>query len=74
MTYSEFAKKYLGVIEGDSKHKFIIDEYNKIDPLPRGYKMTYSDAWCAAFVSFVLSKCNPKYNVYEVTAYKIQPY
>lgn len=71
LTYSEYAKKYLGAIEGDSKHKFIIDEYNKIDPLPRGYKMSYSDAWCAAFVSFVLSKCNPKYNVYECGVQKM---
>lgn len=38
-------------------HEFIINLYNQIIPLPRGYKMTYNDAWCAAFVSAVGFKC-----------------
>lgn len=43
---------YVGVKEGSSKHKYIIDTYNKIKPLPYGYKVKYNDAWCATFVSF----------------------
>ena len=28
-----------------------MDIYNSIKPLPRGYRLSYSDPWCAAFVS-----------------------
>ena len=50
------AKAYLGAAEADNGHREIIDLYNSISPLPRGYKMTYSDPWCAAFVSAVGKK------------------
>lgn len=56
----EFVDKaisYVGVKEGSTKHKEIIDGYNKIVPLPSGYRMTTQDAWCATFVSFVAYKC-----------------
>jgi hypothetical protein len=46
------ATSYVGVKEGSSKHKYIVDTYNKIKPLPQGYKVTYKDSWCATFVSF----------------------
>ena len=42
---------WLGAHEGDSVHKHIIDTYNSQKPLPRGYKVKYTDAWCAATVS-----------------------
>ena len=45
------AKSWAGRKEADGSHREIIDVYNSIDPLPRGYRMTYSDPWCAAFVS-----------------------
>lgn len=48
----ETARSYIGVAEGSAAHRAIIDKYNTIRPLPRGYRMTYMDAWCAAFVSF----------------------
>ena len=51
------AISYVGSYEGSSKHKYIIDTYNKIVPLPRGYAMKYSDHWCATFVSFVAKEC-----------------
>lgn len=60
MTGAEFAAncvKYKGVHEGSQKHHEIIDTYNKIKPLPRGYKVTYTDSWCAAFVSAMAYKC-----------------
>ena len=46
------AISYVGVKEGSYKHKYIIDTYNKIKPLPSGYVVKMNDAWCATFVSF----------------------
>lgn len=51
------ARSYLGAVRGDAKHREIIDTYNSILPRPRGYKMSYKDAWCAAFVSAMAIKC-----------------
>lgn len=42
------AKKYLGLNEIDGSYKTLIDVYNKQDPLPNGYRMKYTDPWCAA--------------------------
>ena len=42
---------WVGVREDDGSHHFIIDLYNTITPLPQDYRVTYDDAWCAAFVS-----------------------
>ena len=46
----EVAKSYYGCKESDGSHKQIIDTYNSAS---EGYKMTYSDAWCAAYVTTV---------------------
>lgn len=51
------AVAYVGVIEGSSQHKYIVDTYNKIVPLPQSYKLKYTDSWCAAFVSVIAKKC-----------------
>lgn len=51
------ARGWLGKKEADGSHKEIIDVYNSHKPLARGYAVTYSDAWCAAFVSAVAIKC-----------------
>ena len=48
-----FAKGWLGRKEADGSHRAIVDMYNTIRPLPRGYKVTYTDPWCATFVSAV---------------------
>ena len=45
------AVSWAGVHEDDGSHHFIIDLYNTITPLPLNYRVTYDDAWCAAFVS-----------------------
>ena len=50
------ARAWLGRREADGGHREIIDVYNGISPLPRGYRMTYGDPWCAAFVSAVGEK------------------
>jgi peptidoglycan hydrolase-like protein with peptidoglycan-binding domain len=47
------AKSMLGRKEADGSFRPIIDAYNEIRPLPRGYRMRYEDPWCAAFVSAV---------------------
>lgn len=48
--------EWLGCNESDGTHKNIIDVYNSYIPHPRGYKVSYNDAWCATFVSAVAIK------------------
>jgi hypothetical protein len=47
------AQQWLGRKESDGGHKGIIDIYNAHKPLARGYKVKYTDEWCATFVSAV---------------------
>lgn len=47
------ARFYIGCETGDARHRIIIDTYNDHRPLPRGYKVTYTDQWCATFVSSI---------------------
>lgn len=51
------AQAWLGCKESDGSHKKIIDVYNADKPLPRGYKVSYTDAWCATFVTACAIKC-----------------
>lgn len=69
MNFSQYAALYVGTRQGDKRHKKIIDGYNNIRPLPRGVRMTYHYAWCAAFVSFVLSENNAISAPYECSVY-----
>lgn len=41
---------WLGKNEYDGSHKAIIDIYNSQKHLPRGYKVKYTDEWCATTV------------------------
>lgn len=50
-------RAWIGRNEHDGSHHEIIDIYNSQKKLPRGYRMKYTDAWCAAFVSAVSIKC-----------------
>jgi hypothetical protein len=52
----EQARAWLGRNEASGTHKAIIDIYNSHKPLARGYKVKYTDAWCATFVSAVAIK------------------
>ncbi len=52
----EQAKAWLGFKESNGTHKAIIDVYNAHKPLARGYKVKYTDEWCATFVSAVAIK------------------
>lgn len=54
------AKKWLGANKWGARHKQIIDGYNAVRPLPRGYAVKYSDDWCDTFVSFVAAKVGAK--------------
>jgi len=56
--FADACAAFLGCNEADGSHRQIIDLYNKISPLPRGYKMTYHDPWCAAFPSAVGESLN----------------
>ncbi len=51
------ARGFIGYSEASGKHRQIIDLYNSVKPLPRGYAVKYSDAWCATFVSALAIKC-----------------
>lgn len=50
------AKAWLGKNEADGSHREIIDLYNSHSPLARGYKVKYTDSWCATTVSAVAIK------------------
>ena len=47
------AVAWLGCRESDGSHKKIIDVYNGHRPLARSYRVKYTDAWCATYVSAV---------------------
>ena len=55
--FVDAACSYYGLNETDGSHQIIVDLYNSIKPLPAGYRLSYTDAWCAAFVSAVAKKC-----------------
>lgn len=44
-------RSWLGFSEANGKFKEIIDLYNSVKPLPRGYAVQYSDEWCDTCVS-----------------------
>lgn len=50
-------QEWVGLKESNGSHKKIIDIYNTIRPLPRGYKLQYYDAWCAGTVSAAAQAC-----------------
>lgn len=50
------AQSWIGRKESDGTYKEIIDVYNSQKPLPRNYKVKYTDAWCATFVSALFVK------------------
>lgn len=74
MNYIECANKYIGTVEGSVNHHAIIDYYNNnIKPLPRGYKVKYTDAWCATFASVIMKMCgayNAPYECSVIQMYK----
>lgn len=55
--YLAVMRSYLGAKTGNNKHKHIIDTYNAHKPLARGYKVKYTDPWCATTVSSAAIEC-----------------
>lgn len=51
------AASYIGCKENDGSFRPIIDLYNSYTPRARGYKLSYTDPWCAGFVSAVSIAC-----------------
>lgn len=51
LLYVETAQSYLGCNEADGSHQSIVDLYNAHETLAQDYTVTYTDSWCAAFVS-----------------------
>lgn len=49
----KYISSFIGIKEGSKAHHKIIDKYNSHKPLARGYKLKYTDPWCAGFVSYV---------------------
>lgn len=63
---------FIGSPAGGTNHKFILQEYGKIDPLPRGYKPTLNDPWCAIFVSAMWEYLGPnKWFPYECSCIRM---
>lgn len=54
------AQGWIGRRESIGTHKEIIDIYNSHHPLPRGYKVKYTDSWCATFISALFIKAGAK--------------
>lgn len=50
------AQAWIGRCESNGTHRAIIDIYNGQKTLPRGYRVKYTDEWCATFVSAVAVK------------------
>ena len=44
-------RSWIGFSEANGKFKAIIDLYNSVKPLPRGYAVQYNDEWCDTCVS-----------------------
>ena len=51
-------RDWIGMSRSKGTHKPIIDLYNSHKPLARGYKVSYSDAYCATTISAVFIKLN----------------
>lgn len=55
-TLREFMSTFeslVGINEKNGTHKRIIDVYNNHKPLPRGYKVKYTDSWCSTGLSAI---------------------
>lgn len=58
------AQMWIGRNEKDGSHKSIIDVYNTQSALPRGYRVKYTDSWCATFVTACFIKAGGLYAIY----------
>lgn len=49
-------QQYIGMVQHSSKHQAMVDAYNRVEPLPVGYRVKYSDDWCDLFVTYIADK------------------
>ena len=54
---STTAQKFIGVVKDSVRHQELLKIYNSAEQLPRGYRMSTSDPWCACFVSAISLQC-----------------
>lgn len=54
---ADIAYSYVGkCAEGSAAHRQLIQDYNSIKPVPRGYKVSTRDPWCAIFATVCMDK------------------
>lgn len=56
MKIVEIANTYVGTKEGTARHHALIEEYNTLLAGKVGYRMSYTDPWCAAYASLCAAK------------------
>ena len=59
MNFNRFSEKLLSTIgakELGTLHQSLVEEYNKIEPIPAYYKVSLNDPWCAIYVSAMWHK------------------
>lgn len=64
MNFSRFSEKLLstiGATELGTLHQRLVEEYNKIEPIPAHYKVSLNDPWCAIYVSAMWHKWMSEY-------------
>lgn len=52
------ARQWIGTVKWDKNHRFMVDTYNSVKPLPVGYPLKYKDDWCDAFITFLAIRTN----------------
>ena len=68
MDWNRFCDKLIttiGAQELGTTHQRIVEEYNKIEPLPRKYKVSLNDPWCAIYASAMWHKWMTGWFPYE---------
>jgi len=54
--FLDVARKHVGIREGSTEHKALVNSYNAVKPLPVGYAVKYTDDWCDVFITVVAIK------------------
>lgn len=70
-TVVDIMASWVGKKESDGSFKSIVNIYNTIKPLPRGYKATYSTSWCAITVSAAFKQAGYDIFPFECSCSKI---
>lgn len=52
----DIMRGWIGKSSANGTHTDIVDLYNNTKPLPRGYKVSYFDSWCAVTISAAFTK------------------